>query len=112
MARADYATFHELIGAGVPTVFVPDPEARDDELARARFADAAGVALCATDDAGLEAALARLADRRYGRALRRRCAELAFGNGAADAAAWVVRHCRGKSEVAAAEGTADSAGHR
>ena len=112
VARADYATYHELLGARVPTVFVPDPAAFDDELARARFADAAGVALCATDDAALDAALARLADPAVRAALSRRCAERAFGNGAADAAAWIAGHCRRASEVASAQGRADGAGHR
>jgi glycosyltransferase involved in cell wall biosynthesis len=101
VARADYASFHELIGAQVPTVFVPDPAAHDDELARARFADAAGVALCATDEDGLAAALDRLTEPQVRSALRRRCAELAFGNGAADAAVWLAAQCRGKSEVEA-----------
>jgi glycosyltransferase involved in cell wall biosynthesis len=101
VARAGYATFHELLGARVPTVFVPDPEAWDDELARARFAAAAGVALCATDDASLTAALDRLTDPAVRDGLSRRCADLAFGNGAADAAAWVAGHCRGRSEVEA-----------
>jgi glycosyltransferase involved in cell wall biosynthesis len=107
VARADYASFHELIGAQVPTVFVPSPEAPDDELARARFADAAGVSLCATDDEELSSALDRLADPQVRSSLRRRCAELAFGNGAADAALWLATHCRGRSEV-----EADLAGHR
>ena len=102
VSRADYTNFHELIGARVPTVFVPDPEAADDELARARFAAAAGVAVCATDDDEAAAALERLADPSAREALRRRCEELAFGNGAADAAAWLAGHCR---EV-------DHAGHR
>jgi hypothetical protein len=102
VSRADYTSFHELIGARVPTVFVPDPEAADDELARARFAAAAGVAVCATDDDEAAAALERLADPAARGVLRRRCEELAFGNGAADAAAWLAAHCR---EV-------DHAGHR
>ncbi len=102
VSRADYTNFHELIGARVPTVFVPDPQAPDDELARARFAAAAGVALCATDDEEAAAALERLADPAAREALSRRCGDLAFGNGAADAAAWLAGHCR---EV-------DHAGHR
>jgi hypothetical protein len=107
VARADYASFHELIGARVPTVFVPSSSARDDELARARFADAAGVSLCATDDEELAAALGRLAEPSVRSALRRRCTELAFGNGAADAARWLIGHCRGRTEK-----EADLAGHR
>ena len=99
VARADYATYHELLGARVPTVFVPAPGAFDDEVARARFADAAGVALCATGDGALDAALSRLADPAVRAALSRRCAERSFGNGAADAAAWIAGHCRRTSEV-------------
>ncbi|MBU2662147.1 hypothetical protein KOI35_01370 [Actinoplanes bogorensis] len=101
VSRADYTNFHELLGAGVPTVFVPDPEASDDELARARFAAAAGVALCATDDDSAASALERLADPAVREALGRRCAELSFGNGAADAAEWLAGHCRRRSEVEA-----------
>ena len=96
VSRADYANFHELLAAGVPTVFVPDPAAGDDELARARFAAAAGVARYATDDEAATAALEQLADPAVRAALSRRCAELDFGNGAADAAAWLAGHCRGR----------------
>ncbi len=102
VSRADYTNFHELLGARVPTVFVPDPAATDDELARARFAAAAGVAGYATDDEAAAAELERLADPAAREALSRRCAELAFGNGAAEAANWLAVHCR---EV-------DRAGHR
>ncbi|WP_312034086.1 glycosyltransferase [Actinoplanes sp. TBRC 11911] len=102
VSRADYTSFHELIAQRVPTVFVPDPESSDDELARARFAAAAGVAVCATDDDEAAAALDRLADPAVREAMRRRCEELAFGNGAEDAAGWLAAHCR---EV-------DHAGHR
>jgi hypothetical protein len=109
VARADYASFHELIGARVPTVFVPSSEAHDDELARARFADAAGVSLCAVNDDELASALDRLTEPSVRSALRQRCAELAFGNGAADAALWLTGHCRGRSSD---EREADLAGHR
>jgi glycosyltransferase involved in cell wall biosynthesis len=102
VSRAGYTDFHELIGARVPTVFLPDPAAADDQLARARFAAAAGVAICAIDDDEATAALERLADEEQRAALSRRCGELAFGNGASDAAGWLAAHCR--------EG--DRAGHR
>ena len=102
VSRADYTNFHELLGARVPTVCVPDPAATDDELARARFAAAAGVALYATDDEAAAAELEKLADPAAREALSRRCAELSFGNGAAEAANWLAAHCR---EV-------DRAGHR
>lgn len=108
VSRADYTSFHELLGARVPTVFVPDPAACDDELARARFAAAAGVALYATDDDAAGAELERLADPAVRDALSRRCAELAFGNGAGDAAAWLAGFCRGRSSA----GEVDHAGSR
>ncbi|MGX6604150.1 glycosyltransferase [Micromonosporaceae bacterium Da 78-11] len=107
VSRADYANFHELLGARVPTVFVPDPAASDDQLARARFAAAAGVALCATTDEQLDDALRRLADPAARAVLSRRCAERAFGNGAAAAATWIAGHCRGRIEK-----EAHGAGHR
>jgi len=99
VSRADYVGFHELLGARVPTVFVPDPDGADDELTRARFAAAAGVAICATSDEEATAALELLADPAAREALSRRCAELSFGNGAAAAAAWLAGHCPRHSEV-------------
>jgi hypothetical protein len=90
VSAADYTSFHELLAAGVPTVFVPDPAAADDQLARARFAAAAGVALHAERIGDLDAVLARAARPEVRAALTRRCAEVAFGNGAAAAADWVA----------------------
>jgi hypothetical protein len=108
VSRADYTNFHELLGACVPTVFVPDPAAADDEVARARFADAAGVAVCATDDEDAAAALERLTWPAARAALSRRCAELALGNGAEAAANWLAGHCHRR----AGAGEVGSAGHR
>ncbi|GAA0570791.1 hypothetical protein GCM10010172_64060 [Paractinoplanes ferrugineus] len=99
VSRADYTNFHELLGAGVPTVFVPDPDAPDDELARARFAAAAGVARYAVDDQSTRAELAKLADPAVRQAIRRRCAELSFANGATEAAAWLAARCREANRV-------------
>ena len=99
VARASYTAFHELLGARVPTVFVPDPDAADDQLARARFAAAAGVALCATTDDELGEALRRLAEPAVRATLSRRCAERSFGNGAAAAATWLAGHCRVAEEA-------------
>ncbi|XVU24330.1 glycosyltransferase [Actinoplanes sp. CA-054009] len=99
VSRADYTSFHELLGAAVPTVFVPDPGAADDELARARFAAAAGVAVCATTDDEAAEALERLAGRDAREALSRRCAEISLGDGAGDAAAWIARHTAVEAKV-------------
>jgi glycosyltransferase involved in cell wall biosynthesis len=90
VAGAGYSSFHELLSAGVPTVFVPDTESGlHDELARARFAAAAGVALCADSPDRLDEVLAQAARPDVREALTRRCAEVAFTNGAAAAAAWI-----------------------
>jgi hypothetical protein len=91
VAGADYTSFHELLSAGVPTVFVPDRRsALHDQLARARFAAAAGVALCADRPDRMDDVLAEAARPEVRAALARRCAEVAFTNGAADAAAWIA----------------------
>jgi hypothetical protein len=96
VASADYTTFHELIGAGVPTVFLPDPgSALHDEMARARFAAAAGAALVVDDPVRLDDVLAEAARPEVRAALAQRCAEVAFANGAADAAAWIMARVRG-----------------
>ena len=99
VSTADYTSFHELLAAGVPTVFVPDPAAPDDELARARFAAAAGAALCAERPADLPGVLARAARPEVRAALARRCAEVAFGNGAAAAADWVASYSAARVEA-------------
>jgi glycosyl transferase family 1 len=96
VAGADYASFHELLSAGVPTVFVPDPDsALHDQLARARFAAAAGVALCVDRPDRLDEVLAEAARPEVRAALAKRCAEVAFANGAASAAAWIVERTAG-----------------
>ena len=66
------------------------PAALHDQLARARFAAAAGVALCADGPDRLDEVLAEAARPEVRAALARRCAEVAFANGAADAAAWIA----------------------
>ena len=91
VAAADYTTYHELLAAGVPTVFIPDQGSTlHDELARARFAAAAGAALVVDDPVRLDDVLAEAARPEVRGALARRCAEVAFANGAADAAAWIA----------------------
>jgi predicted glycosyltransferase len=48
-SAAGYNTFHELMYAGVPTVFLPQPRIADDQLARAkRAADAGAGRIAAT----------------------------------------------------------------
>jgi Glycosyltransferase family 28 C-terminal domain len=91
VAAADYMTYHELLAARVPTVFIPDQRSTlHDQLARARFAAAAGAALVVDDPVRLDDVLAQAARPEVRAGLARRCAEVAFRNGAADAATWIV----------------------
>ncbi|MEV6489222.1 glycosyltransferase [Actinoplanes sp. NPDC051633] len=87
VSAAGYTAFHETLAAGVPAVFVPSLDVEDDDqLARARFAAAAGVALCAEPSGDLGDVLATAARPDVRAALAARCAELPFGNGAGAAA--------------------------
>ncbi|MEV4346161.1 glycosyl transferase [Actinoplanes sp. NPDC049596] len=86
VADARYDVFHERLAHAIPTVFVPDGSA--EQRGRARFADAAGVALSLEEPEPAEV-LDAVVRPEVRAALRRRCAELTFGNGAAAAATWL-----------------------
>jgi UDP:flavonoid glycosyltransferase YjiC (YdhE family) len=94
VSASGYNSFHELLGFAVPSVFVPKT-GLDDQVARARFAAAAGAALLIEDPGSdeVENVLARAVDPAVRDALARRCAEVGFGNGAAEAAAWIGALC-------------------
>ncbi|MBL7262006.1 glycosyltransferase [Paractinoplanes lichenicola] len=92
VSSAGYDAYHEQLRFGIPTVLVPrrdDP--LDDQLGRARYADAAGVALAVEDPDSeeLERALDTAARPDKRAVLRRRCEELTFSNGASAAATWL-----------------------
>jgi UDP-N-acetylglucosamine--N-acetylmuramyl-(pentapeptide) pyrophosphoryl-undecaprenol N-acetylglucosamine transferase len=56
VAAAGYNTFHELMHAGVPTVFVPQQKIADEQAVRARRAEAEGAAIVlAASDPGASA---------------------------------------------------------
>ena len=101
VSASGYNSYHEQIGFGIPTVFVPNTATRlDDQVGRARFAAASGVALSVEDptSAELEEVLDAAVRPEVRAAMRRRCAELTFSNGAVAAAAWLsglrARHVR------------------
>ncbi len=73
VAAAGYNTFHELMLAGVPAVFLPQPKIADDQEGRARRAVAAGAAqICPLDAAAIRASVeALLADPGASDAARR-----------------------------------------
>jgi glycosyltransferase involved in cell wall biosynthesis len=92
VSAAGYNSYHEQIAFGVPTVLVPNLETKlDDQVGRARFAAATGVALLVEDPASaeLEEVLDAAVRPEVRAALAHRCAELAFENGGAAAAAWL-----------------------
>ncbi|MCC6559040.1 MAG: hypothetical protein IT372_39455 [Polyangiaceae bacterium] len=106
VAAAGYNTYHELMHAGVPAVFLPQRKIADEQAARARRAEAAGAAVVLEPGAPPEALLAavlRLADpAARGRAAAAARALVPRGH-ARDAAAELLRLVLPAAEVDAAE---------
>jgi len=92
VAAAGYNSFHELVGFGVPTVFIPNPSMPlDDQVARACWAAEVGASLCLTDvtAATVDAAVSRVCDPAVRVALAAACRRVARPNGAGAAMAAV-----------------------
>jgi UDP:flavonoid glycosyltransferase YjiC (YdhE family) len=91
VAAAGYNAYHELIALGVPTLFVPMPRDTDDQPARARYAEAAGLGLGLTgpDDPELEAQIERLLHPEERNRIQAGIVQLDPANGSADAAGWL-----------------------
>lgn len=89
VAAAGYNAFHELIGAGVPTLFVPMPRQLDDQVARARWARESGVGEGVEGplDPSLEERVGALLDPGRRRAMKDSIEVLQVRNGAPEAAA-------------------------
>ncbi len=92
VAAAGYNAYHELIALGVPALFVPMPRDTDDQPARARYAERAGIGLGVTGpaDPELESKLERMLDPAERGAIRHRLGALGPAEGAAQAAAWLA----------------------
>jgi hypothetical protein len=92
ISAVGYNSFHELIFARVPTVFVPNENPQqDDQLARARYAERHGLGFClrTRDIYQLKPTLDRLLDPEEQAAIREQCAALSGRNGAVDAATMI-----------------------
>jgi hypothetical protein len=92
VSAVGYNSYHELLLAGLPTLFVPNEHpAMDDQRARAEHAERMGwgLALRTRDLYRLKERLDRLLDPEERAAMRRRMALLPPCNGAAEAAAIV-----------------------
>ena len=92
ISAAGYNAFHELLAAGVPTLFVPMSRESDDQAARARWASGAGVGLAVPDAAppAIEGALEQLLDPARRREIAAAAGRLPHRNGAAAAARALV----------------------
>lgn len=94
VAAAGYNSFHELVGFGVPTAFLPNTStALDDQPGRARWAQEAGVGLCidAVTPAEVERIAVELGDPARRAGFAQRCRDAARPNGAGDAQRAVER---------------------
>ncbi|MGH2954578.1 MAG: glycosyltransferase [Solirubrobacterales bacterium] len=92
VSAAGYNAFHELIALGVPSLYVPIHRETDDQAARARWAERAGVGrgVEGPDDPRLEARLDELLDSSRRREIADRLAALDPAKGAAEAADWLA----------------------
>jgi UDP:flavonoid glycosyltransferase YjiC (YdhE family) len=92
ISAVGYNSFHELLFAGIPTIFVPNENmSQDNQFARALFADRHGLAVCVRSKEvyKLTATIDRLFDPDERAQLETRMAVLDQANGAADAAALI-----------------------
>lgn len=98
VTAAGYNSYHEMVAYGVPSLFAPNTAtAVDDQLARARHAEAMGVGRCWADPSpsALDASLAPLLDPSERAAMAGRAEALALPNGAGAAAAFLRRLANG-----------------
>lgn len=106
VSAAGYNTFHELMNAGVPSVFLPLDKVADDQALRARTAEEAGAAIAlsdASDADALRAAVRRLLEPEAHANASHAARALVPRSHARDAAAELLRLVLSPSAVDAAE---------
>jgi hypothetical protein len=92
ISAVGYNSFHELLLAGVPAIFVPNEHPQqDDQLARAQFAERRGVGACVRvrEIYRLSACVDRLLRPEERQQIAERCASLDQSNGAGELAAFI-----------------------
>ena len=85
VSASGYNSYHEAIAAALPTIFLPNLATRvDDQPARARFAQDAGMGLCVEhpDSSTLASAVATMSNEQARREMRACCQDLQIQNGA------------------------------
>lgn len=92
ISAAGYNAFHELVRFGVPALWVPMRRETDDQAARGRWANQAGLgkAVEGAESRALEAALDGLLDRAERERMSAALGKLEMADGAAEAAAWLT----------------------
>jgi hypothetical protein len=96
VGAAGYNTFHELVGFGVPTIFIPNLQTRaDDQGARADHAERTGVgrSLHHPDPASIATALKEMLDPDVRQRMAGSARELFPGNGAPQAMTYIEELC-------------------
>jgi len=92
ISAVGYNSFHELLLAGVPTVFVPNEQTlADDQDARARWAFEQGLGACvdSSNPDDIARALDAATDYGYRSSLRERLSQIGWENGALEIAATI-----------------------
>jgi UDP:flavonoid glycosyltransferase YjiC (YdhE family) len=103
VSAAGYNAYHELIRFAVPALFVPMRRELDDQAARARHAERAGVALACEGPGSdrLEGLMEQMLDPAGRERMSARAHALGLGNGAEEAARLLSRLATaGRSELA------------
>jgi UDP-N-acetylglucosamine:LPS N-acetylglucosamine transferase len=100
VSAAGYHTVHELIGYGLPTIFVPNEKVEtDDQLGRSRYAEDEGLGLCmaVTELDNFESYAQRLLDPAERERLSAACRRRRWRNGAEVAAARLTALMEGRA---------------
>ena len=92
VSAAGYNSFHELLLAGIPAIFVPNEHpTMDEQLTRAQYAERKGLGLCLRTRHVYKARphVERMLDADFRAAVRSRLAGLSHANGAVEAATFI-----------------------
>jgi hypothetical protein len=93
VSAAGFNSVHELLHAGVPTIFLPQRKVADDQEARARAVEGRGAGLCLGSVVDLASAILRLRDSALAQSLSEAARKTVPRNAARDAAAALLELC-------------------